>query len=839
MKNAHLIVAIVIAELCFQTACIPEVEKPKGTSNQQIPQDNPPHSADIQSAIRPNLLLVTIDTLRADRLPSYGYKKGKTPHLNALSTHSVVFDKVAAHTPITLPSHASILTGLYPPQHGVRSNGRFYAHEKLTTLAEVLKEEGYQTGAFVSAFVLDSRFGLNQGFDHYDDDLVDGRRRFSKFSVKDRRAENTVSRVLSWLDRKEEKLHTELKPFFIWTHLYDPHYAYDPPEPFRSDNADLHDGEIAYTDAHIGRLLDSLKQRGLYDNTVVVITADHGESFGEHGETTHSVFVYEATQWVPLFIKPKTSLKQGLRVGGIVRHIDIFPTALDLLGIEDAAGKLPASILGTSLARCMKEGGRSPVSESYAEAYLPLERFGWSPSFAWRDNDFKYIDSPAAELYDLKTDPAEKANIFEKGSDEVKKYRQKYEELRARLKPVVETDHAQKAMDAETVHKLKALGYMSESEPIAREQGKDSKEMVHLHEARERIHELMEREQYQQAIKSLVSVIRKDPGNHSFQEDLAAVYAELGQWKNAERAYIKARDLSPNTATSYQGLAKVYFKGTKEFELAKKAIDAASLVEPQNPAIWVLRGDFLHAVGKMGKAARAYEKAVDEGSQNGSLFVGYASALTNLGQTVKARAMVEKSLAIDDENPIAHYNSGVILEKLKLFEEAEKSYQSAIHFGPENILAYENLSKMLQKQGRSQHAVQVLLRGLKTDPIAKNLLFSLGSLYLKENQPDKALPVLEKLVSLEPGFAGGRTNLGFAYEQLDRLSEAFKQYKALTEIYPKTKLGFADAHLRLARIRAIQGKNKEAARFLKTALSHGGEPIVKAAKAYPVLKDLL
>ncbi|MCP4675575.1 MAG: sulfatase-like hydrolase/transferase [Deltaproteobacteria bacterium] len=788
-----------------------------------------------KSEERPNVLLITIDTLRADRLPLYGYEKGKTPHLDALASQGVVFDKAAAHTPITLPSHTSILTGLYPPQHGVRSNGGFYVHENLTTMAEILKTSRYQTAAFVSAFVLDSRFGLDQGFDLYDDDLVDGRRRFSKFGVKDRRAENTVSRVIDWLDKKKDVK----SPFFVWTHLYDPHFKYEPPEPFLSRFKDPYDGEIAYTDREIGRLLDNLKKLGLYDNTLVIVTADHGESFGEHGEQTHSLFVYEATQWVPMIIKFPYSAHGGRRIKGLVRHIDILPTALETLGVNNISKEVQGSLPGISLLSCSARGAASPVSESYAEAYLPYTQFGWSPIYAWRDNDIKYIEAPTAELYDLGKDTREQNNIYKQRLDDALAYRKKLDKFRAELVPVVGEDTSKKTMDEETVAKLKALGYMGDGVPKKSEQGKDPKDMVQLHEAREEAHHLMEEEKYDAAVPMLLKILKDDPSNHSIHNDLASVYAELERWKDAERAYLKTVELAPGKAGSHRGLAKVYFKGLKNFEPAKREIEAARALEPKDPSLWTLEGNLLHAQGKMKEATVAYGRAHQAGVQDASMYAGYSSALTNLGQFEEAREMVERSLRIDNQNPVAHYNRGVIMEKLEAFNEAEKAYQKAILFNSRNILAYENLGGMLERLGRDEHAATVYSKALRIKPDSARVLYLLGSLHLKKGNVDAALSLLQKSVTLKPSSAGSRTNYGHALEQKNELDKAYLQYKALTEIYPENKMGYADAWLRMARLRAEQGKKEEATRHLRKALLAGGESVAKVARANALLKELI
>ncbi len=786
---------------------------------------------------QPDVLLITIDTIRADHLPLHGYDKVNTPHLDALAKQAVVFDKAAAHTPITLPSHTSILTGLYPPQHGVRNNGSYHARPALTTMAELFQDNGYRTAGFVSAFVLDSRFGLDQGFDIYDDDLVDGRRQFSKFGVKDRRAENTVNLIIQWLDKKNSG---GAKRFFIWTHLYDPHFAYEPPEPFLSQYAHPYDGEIAYTDQQIGRLLDDLKKRGRFEDTLIVITGDHGESMGEHGESTHSIFVYEGTQWIPLMIKLPKGAHGGRRVAGLVRHIDILPTVLDVSELKKLPADFIASLPGTSLVSRMSGAETSPVAESYAEAYLPLDQFGWAPLFAWRDDQHKFIEAPTSELYDLKADAKELKNLAAEGSADVEAFRRKLAELQRGLKPAEGIGDTKEAMDEETKAKLKALGYVSDSEPSAGEQGKDPKEMVHLYELREEAHRYMENADYERAIPILQRVLQEDPTNPSTSSELGSVYAELQRWDDAAAQYQKAQKLASNRADSHRGLAKVYFKGMKKYKEAAGEIDAAFSLAPHDPSLFALKGDFLHEQGKMEEAAEAYKKAVDGGDQNASLFAGYSSALTNLGRLEEARDMAVEALRIDNENHIAHYNLGVILERFGEPQDAIKSYREAIRVDPNaNLLAYENLGNLLANFNQEAEAIRVMEAALRIDPDAAGTLYHLGSLHLKNERVDQALPLLEKSVALRPRSAPSRTNLGYAYVLQGRLEEAFAQYFALTEIYPRNVMGHADAWMRLARIRAKQGNKKDAERLIQNAISAGGHPIREAARSDPDLKNIM
>jgi arylsulfatase A-like enzyme len=343
-----------------------------------------------------SLLLITMDTTRPDHLQPYGATNVETPGLQALADSGVVFDHAYSVAPITLPAHTSIHTGLYPPQTGVRNNGIHYVPAEVTTLAERLRAAGFHTGAFVSASVLDHRYGLNQGFEVYDDDLSSGRERHPRM-VPDRPAESTVTAASAWLDKLADG-----DRYFLWVHLYDPHATYSPPSPYRDRYQDhLYDGEIAYMDSQIARLLAHPRiaaGRGV----AVIVLADHGESLGEHGEQTHGILAYDSTLHVPLIMRLPGS-KAGTRVAQNVSQVDLVPTVIDLFHLSGDPG-LP----GRSLLPLVQ--GAGPAQSAYAETYLPFYTYGWAKLRVLRQERWKYIDGPAPELYDIMRDPRELSN---------------------------------------------------------------------------------------------------------------------------------------------------------------------------------------------------------------------------------------------------------------------------------------------------------------------------------------------------------------------------------------------------------------------------------------------
>ena len=360
-----------------------------------------PASAADTEAKQPSLLLITMDTTRPDHLQPYG-SNVETPALAALASEGVVFEQAYSVAPITLPAHTAINTGLYPPQSGVRNNGTHYVPAEVTTLAERLRARGWRTAAFVSASVLERRYGLDQGFELYDDDLSSGRERHPRV-VPDRPAEATVAAASAWLDALKPD-----EPFFLWVHFYDPHAAYSPPPPYRDRyRGRLYDGEIAYMDAELGRLLAHPRLAARSDLAVMAL-ADHGESLGEHGEQTHGILAYDSTLHIP-WIAKLPGASGGTRVGEMVSQIDLLPTVLDAfhLGADSA---LP----GRSLLPLLGTIPRSAAARGvYEETYLPFYTYRWAKLRVWRHDRWKLIDAPEPELYDLRRDPRELSNLFE------------------------------------------------------------------------------------------------------------------------------------------------------------------------------------------------------------------------------------------------------------------------------------------------------------------------------------------------------------------------------------------------------------------------------------------
>ncbi len=386
-----------------------------------------------------NLLLVTIDTTRPDRLGFYGNTDIATPNLDRLAARSAVFTHALATAPTTLPSHASILTGRYPHHHGVRTNGLPPLEPDQTTLAEILSEHGYETAAFVSSFILEKQFGLAQGFTRYDDETHD---EAAVMGYSERRADRTTDRALEWLRASRER------PFFLWVHYYDPHASYAPPEPFEETSANSYDGELAFIDQQVGRLLHGVTASSDQD-ALVVVTSDHGESFGEHEEQSHGFLVQEATLKIPLIITTTGGLAVPVRIDNLASQVDLMPTVLSLLGLP-----VPDGIDGVDLTEARKSP-RAVVAEThYGETV-----YGWARLAAIYKGNFKYVDGPNPEFYDLAKDPAEQHNLFAQRGEEAHSLRRQLIEIRGQDADTLRASPME--LDRKSIERLESLGYVA------------------------------------------------------------------------------------------------------------------------------------------------------------------------------------------------------------------------------------------------------------------------------------------------------------------------------------------------------------------------------------------
>ena len=484
---------------------------------------------------RQNVLLITIDTLRADRVGCYGFGLAHTPAIDRLAREGIRCADAATTAPITLPAHSSIMTGLYPPAHGVRDNGNYALGPEAVTLAERLGAVGYRTAAFVSALVLTRRYGLDQGFEVYDDDLW-AEDEPELFMIRDRTAARTAERGLAWLDGWWSD--ASRPPFFFWVHFFDPHQPYD------ARSIDLaavvptaYDAEVAEADRGVGRLLDWLQQHGVLDDTLIVLTADHGESLGEHGEPTHGIFIYDATIRVPLLWRLPGILPAGTSYAGPVRHIDIVPTVLGILGLDGGEATQGLNLLPMFQGRVP-----APDVAQYAEARLAEEGFGMAPLVGVRHYGRKWIQAPRPELYDLRADPKELRNTYPTEAARP---------LEKELEAVI-ADSARRALsaptrqiDRETEEMLRALGYMAPPEQRAEMGGTDPKDGMALYARIQEARQLTQDGNWNRAEALLREMLALAPENVTGRNLLAFTAVRRGDFDEAERQYLASLSWQP------------------------------------------------------------------------------------------------------------------------------------------------------------------------------------------------------------------------------------------------------------------------------------------------------
>lgn len=554
-----------------------------------------------------NLVLVTLDTVRADRLGSYGYAAAETPWLDRLAAEGVRFEQASAPVPLTLPSHSSILSGLLPPHHGLRNNGAGSFPDGRETLATLLSGQGWRTGAFVGAFVLDRRFGLSRGFQTYDDEIERAPAATTALEAE-RPGREVMDRALSWLG--EILGQDASKPFFLWVHLYDAHAPYSP----------SYDGEIAKVDAEVGRLLQELERRGLSDTTVVAVAADHGESLGEHGEMTHGLLLYEPALRVPLLVKAPGLAPRAVETP--VSLVDLGPTLAGLVGKA-----LPGTLDGRDLSAALLEGREPAPADVYAETQYPA-LFGWSPLSALRRRNLKYISSPRPELYDLDQDPKESRTL--QGAQEEEGFANRLAAIEA---GAVETQKL--PADAETRSRLASLGYVGGGSAPAPKKieraGRNPVEVVDLFQRFERAHNLLasgDAEAAMTALSELEALVAADPENPVFRGKLAQAWKERGELDRAVPLYRQAAEDAPDDPEAWYNLATALQQAGRTDE-AREALATALHLDPSRPEAHNTLGIVHLAEGRPDAARQEFELAARLDPRN-------AHALNNLGNVLRS-----------------------------------------------------------------------------------------------------------------------------------------------------------------------------------------------------------
>jgi arylsulfatase A-like enzyme/Flp pilus assembly protein TadD len=651
-----------------------------------------------------NVVVVTMDTTRADRLGCYGFSRIETPHLDALARQGVVFENATATAPLTFPSHSSMFTGLIPPHHGARDNGGFFLDDARTTLAERLKAAGYATGAFIGAWVLESRWGLAQGFDEYSDRFELSKYKVISLGTVQKTGDEVMDGALQWLDSVRQRR------FFAWVHLYDPHAPYEPPEPFASRyRGQPYLGEIAYTDKVVGRLTSWLETQGLMDRTIVVVVGDHGESLGEHGEASHAYFIYGSTMHVPLIVRTPWGLTG--RSPAQVSTVDILPTVLDVVGLAPQEG-----IDGRSLARALFDPAAPLGHSSYSETYFPRYHFGWQHLRSLRDDRYTYVDAPRPELYDRREDPGETRNVF-------KAYSQRAEALRLRLEEMGRTTDAQaperKQLDPETLQRLAALGYVGnviDVDPHA--VLPDPKDKLPLFEAMNAAKNFAQDEDLERAVAKMKTVIAQDPNIMDAHLTMGNWLARLRRGEEAIAAYKQALSLKPDDDVALGNLAHLYLaRGKKQDALdALEVFRTALRANPKNPQSWYQLATLYLDTNHLGEAESAFKDALAANPKMGAAYNGLGVVAFTRGDLGTAETLVRKGLALEPRLRTARYNLGRIREARGDRAQAEAEYREELATYPDQGRARFNLAQIRRAAGDRDGYLAELREGVEKAP---------------------------------------------------------------------------------------------------------------------------
>ncbi len=656
-----------------------------------------------------DVLLVTMDTTRADRLGCYGHTSARTPIIDGLADEGVLFERAYTPAVMTLPSHASILTGLLPPAHGVRDNGEYKLRPEIETLAEVLRAAGYRTGAAVGAVVLDSMFGLDQGFELYDDNLPESGPHDTFYAQ--RPAGDVTDAALRWL--------AGIGPgrWFLWVHYFDPHSPFRPPRAYRARFSDHpYDGEIAYVDAEIGRLLAGINEMGARGRTITVLVADHGEGLGDHGERSHGVLLYDETARVPLIVTVPGFIEGPVRAPAIARTTDIMPTVLDLL-------RLPSrpAINGVSLWPLMSGQVEDLGLEAYAESTTQTLAYGWSPMAALRAGDWKYIHAPRPELYDLLADPRERENLYPIEGAAAEDLRRRLETLLAGISPLGAGGETP-ALSPDEQARLSSLGYVAGGE-------------------------------------SLRSFLEGDP---------PAILAGAGRGLPDPKDRLELLDRFNQVSLAY---------GSGDFPRAIQMAQAMLEADPENDQMRQYVADSYRQMQRWESALSEYEKLIARNPANVSALLNIGWVLMNMDQLDRAKATFERALELHPGHAYAITSLGDIHFIEGQYGEAARRYREVLLERPTHLKSVIGLAKIFEQQGMRREAKVSYKLATELAPRDLDTRLALGWLQFADREYEDALETLEEAGKINPQMAELNLYRGDIYFSLGRIEEAEEQYR--------------------------------------------------------------
>jgi len=655
------------------------------------------------------VIVISVDTLRADHLPAYGYKQVKTPAIDALAADGVVFERAYSHAPQTLPAHASLLSGRLPFETGVRDNVGFTIKPTERLLPQMLRDRGFATAGIVSAYVLRKETGVSQGFDFFDGELPAAA---SDAAIGQVQRDGMASEAIAekWLAG------VGTSRAFLFLHLYEPHKPYAPPERFAQYAP--YDGEIAYTDEIIGRFVKYLKSHQLYDRSTIVLLSDHGEGLGDHGEQEHGLFVYDEAIHVPLIVKQESNAGAGRRVADLVQHIDIVPTILDF-----AKAPIPGSLRGRSLKPLLDGSGRLPAAPVYSEALYARYHFGWSELIALTDDRYRYIKAPREELYDLQNDARERTNIAEDRAQARQAMRGALDRLAAGA-----TIHAPSEVPADARERLQALGYVGAQTDVATTSGetladpKDKREILERYRAAV---DLAAERRWGQAIALLQQILHEEPEMADVWAQLATFATRIDRFDQAFDAYKHYIALKPSEPAPYIGAASALFRLHRYAEAREHA---AIAVDVASDADGRMRGSAHELLARIALAVRDFDTARDE-----AIRAEEADSTLPLAAFIEGRILYDQSRFADaaphfeqaiaqarnpKARPIAelYYYAGDTLGRLERYHDAEAAFTEELRLFPFNARARGGLAMLYQATDRPDAADRMIRDMLRLSP---------------------------------------------------------------------------------------------------------------------------
>lgn len=689
-----------------------------------------------------NYILISVDTLRADRIGCYGFPDVETPTMDLFARRGVKFDQCIAVTPLTLPSHTSLLTGTYPTFHGVRDNGGFLVPQEMSTLAELMQQNGYRTSAYVAAYVLDSKWGLNQGFEYYFDNFDLSKYKTISLGNVQRPANEVLDEVLPWLDEhKNEK-------FFTWIHLYDPHTPYEPPAPYAQKYpTQPYIGEIAYTDSQLARLWAFLEEKDLVDNTVLVFVSDHGESLGEHHESAHGFFIYQEGIHVPLIFVTPFEQTFGLSRQQPVSLVDVMPTVLDLANIP-----IPSQIQGNSLLPLFRREENGVNSIAYSETFYPRFHYGWSELKSLQDGRYKLIMAPDLELYDLRNDPDESYNLVDSLAAEARRLLSELESfIDTSSQGAFELDFSH--MDEESREKLAALGYIGSFTDEASLSGRqlgDPKEKIHIFNRLGQAREMGLQEEFESAIAMIDQIIAEDPNIIDAYFSRGNIFTKWGKHEEALASFTHVLEIKPDDTFTVINIAGAHIQLGQLEEAKEFILGKLESMQPDSQVYFIL-GNVCNLLKEYDEAEVHYKKCVELNPTSASAYCALGGIYIINNRLEEADSFLAKARELNPVLRNVSYNYAQLKEARGDMEGAIADYKQELENIPHNFRASYNLSRLFRLSGRVDEEQQYLELSQEINPNFPLSYFYLARIYLNRGEMySEAVDMVLKGIELKP-----------------------------------------------------------------------------------------